>query len=535
MNTLPARSVRAAIAGVEAAVLAWLTTALLAMVAYAATAAAPGLGDSTWGTAVGVGAKLWALGLGGHVPVEDGTFTLIPLGVTLLAFWLLRGSLARAALTTLPQVAVAGGAFVVAVALLGLVSGVTPGLHLLGALAVAALAGWATLGSERVLPAEARTRLASVPGDAWEGARAGRALVLGLALLGAVLVLAAVAVEFPRIAEINGAVSQDIVSTIVMALVQVLYLPNLALWAASWAGGPGFMIGTGTSFAPTGVHTEPLPAIPVLGALPAPGVEPGLFVIAAPIVVGVLVAFWMQRRRPEPAGWAGVGWRVLGAFASAYLILLVALWLASGGIGPGRMADLGIANPLLVALVLAAELAGGYALMLAALRLIGTRGERPARASRRSATTTATASSGAATPASADESSHHDVHSTSATPATAATAAETFDELDTAAAFESADDAELPEDLSAEAMEYEESADGDWSHSDAANDAAQEWEIGADGADDWADAATAPTALTALTAVTAPTAYTAEVPADWDEDVVEEAVADEEEAANEES
>ena len=133
---LPRNWLRAVAAGAEAAVLTWLLAVLGALVTYVATAAAPGLGDATWASTAAVGTGWWTLALGGRIPVEEGTVSLAPLGITLLAAVLLRGAARRMAVDTLAGAAIAAGSFAVAVAALGRGAGRGSGTHVAGALAV---------------------------------------------------------------------------------------------------------------------------------------------------------------------------------------------------------------------------------------------------------------------------------------------------------------------------------------------------------------------------------------------------------------
>jgi hypothetical protein len=76
-----------------------------------------------------------------------------------------------------------------------------------------------------------------------------------------------------------------------------LIVPNLIIWSAAFALGPGFAVGTATSVAPDGVTLGLVPAIPVLGALPAdvPGALTWL-VVAGPVLAGVLAGLLVHRR-----------------------------------------------------------------------------------------------------------------------------------------------------------------------------------------------------------------------------------------------
>ena len=64
------------------------------------------------------------------------------------------------------------------------------------------------------------------------------------------------------------------VGAALLLLAQLAYVPNAVVWAISFTLGPGFAFGTGTVIAPTGSALGPLPAFPMLAALP-PGVHPG--------------------------------------------------------------------------------------------------------------------------------------------------------------------------------------------------------------------------------------------------------------------
>lgn len=537
---LPERSLRAAFAGVEAAVLTWLTTALLAMVAYAATAAAPGMAETNWATAVGAGSQFWALGLGGTMLVEETAVSLAPLGVPLLAILLLNGSIRRGHLRTIPQVAFAAGTFVVAVALLGYASGVAPGRHLLGALLIGAVAGTTGIwGRTRELPDAARTWLDALPRDVGEGFRSGRILLLWLAVAGSLMVGAAVFLGWDLVAEISESLRASAVSGVAFGLVQAAYLPNLAAWALAWVAGPGFMVGTGTSFAPAEVLTEPLPAIPVLGALPAPGFEPGYIVVLLPIVIGAVWALWRSRRAEDPKTWQGVGYRVLAAFATVFLGALVWFALAGGALGPGRMAEVGVISPALAALALSAQVSLGYAIALVTFHLLATYSARreAARSAPRSSADGATPAPSAGSPSPAYSDQGLPMFGGRPDPGAAEAGAEGDPE------WEESADGEWDQDPEGEWEEYPDGEREGRAYAAVAPTAATapiaatahtalsaasahtaQTALSAATAHTALSAATAQTALsaatahTALTALTAPTAITAEVPEGWDEE-----------------
>jgi hypothetical protein len=54
----------------------------------------------------------------------------------------------------------------------------------------------------------------------------------------------------------------------VLSLGQLVYLPTLIVWGASFAAGPGFAVGAGTAVSPAGTTLGVLPGIPSLGLIP---------------------------------------------------------------------------------------------------------------------------------------------------------------------------------------------------------------------------------------------------------------------------
>ncbi len=161
-----------------------------------------------------------------------------------------------------------------------------------------------------------------------------------------------------QVDELWGALGTDPVGAVLLLLLCVALLPNAALWAATYAVGPGFAVGAGTSVAPTGVVIGAVPAVPLLGALPGAGVAPGvsLFALLLPVLAGVTTGVLVARQHSvsgDPAKLAGLA-GAAGAMAGIVLGVL-ATW-SSGSLGGGRMVDLGPSGAP-VGLVAALEMA----------------------------------------------------------------------------------------------------------------------------------------------------------------------------------
>jgi hypothetical protein len=154
-----------------------------------------------------------------------------------------------------------------------------------------------------------------------------------------------------------------------LTLGQLSFMPNLVIWVASWLIGPGFAIGVGSAVSPLGTTLGPLPAIPVLGALPTADLAFGFAGLLVPVVAGFLVGALVYPRLAREldvdnsALWilgAGVG---SGVVAGALFGLLA--WFSGGAAGPGRLEQVG-PDPLSVAAFAALEVAIATTLGLAA-------------------------------------------------------------------------------------------------------------------------------------------------------------------------
>jgi hypothetical protein len=235
----------------------------------------------------------------------------------LLAGALAAGSRSALAAPSIPQAFVAGFA----------VAAVAAGFG-----ATRALAPWAQLGA--LLSARTRSVLAGA---------AGSLAVLGAA--GALLTATALASHVREFGAVNGLLAPGVVGAGLLLLAELAYLPNAVLWAIAYMLGPGFAVGTGTIVAPTGSAVGPLPAFPLLAALPQSphGSGPAwlaILVLAGPYLAGALGGLVVVRIAPTPVLEAApVRGFCCGALTGAVLGVLAAF--AGGPLGDGRMAAVG--------------------------------------------------------------------------------------------------------------------------------------------------------------------------------------------------
>lgn len=196
--------------------------------------------------------------------------------------------------------------------------------------------------------------------------RTGFASVAGLLTISAVVTAAAIGFRYADIITLYESLHTEVLGGFALTLGQLALLPNLVVWTASWLVGPGFAIGTGSSVSPLGTDLGPVPAMPVLGALPTGDLAWGFAGLVAPVAVAFLVAavFAPTLRR---AGVAGI-WLVIAGVGSGVVsgaVLGVLAWVSGGSAGPGRLAEVG-PNPWVIGVVAALEFTVGAAAGLAA-------------------------------------------------------------------------------------------------------------------------------------------------------------------------
>ena len=87
---------------------------------------------------------------------------------------------------------------------------------------------------------------------------------------------------------------------VALLALQLAFAPNLIIWAASYALGAGFSLGSGALVAPAGTELGLLPAIPVFGALPevGPAGTGQLWWLAGGVLAGVVAAVVVVLGRP---------------------------------------------------------------------------------------------------------------------------------------------------------------------------------------------------------------------------------------------
>ncbi|MET4058905.1 hypothetical protein ABIB35_000434 [Arthrobacter sp. UYP6] len=206
----------------------------------------------------------------------------------------------------------------------------------------------------------------------WAVIRAGAVGIVAALGFSALLVTVALAMSWAEIVTVYQHLDAGIIGGVVLTVVELGLMPNFVGWALGWTSGAGFSLGTGSLISPLETTVGPLPAVPVLAALPAGGAEYAVAVLILPVIAGFLAGWWFLREGENHfdewlslkirARWftATVSTLLLGAFVGLVsgILAAAAVLISGGSAGIGRFVDIG-ADPLWTGLWIAAEVAVG--------------------------------------------------------------------------------------------------------------------------------------------------------------------------------
>jgi hypothetical protein len=314
-------------------------------------------------TVLRTGFAAWLLAHAVPLKTDLGPIGLTPLAITALAAWRVaragvhaaRAASARRSNSVLPAlkagaaVAAAYGIYGTALALFvsteglgvqALRAGLT--LTLFGLAAGLAGALWEGGWPARWGPL--------VPPPVRDAARTGGVAALLVIAAGAAATGLALALRAGVATDMLSEYRTGVVGQAGLALVCLVYAPNLAVWGASYLVGPGFTLGVGTTVSAGAVSLGPVPALPVLAAVPAHPLNAWSgAVLAVPLVAGMIAGWLLARRQRRAADGPSVGsWaRLLVPAALAGPVAGALLGLAAlasrGSVGSGRLTDMGAA------------------------------------------------------------------------------------------------------------------------------------------------------------------------------------------------
>lgn len=302
--------------------------------------------------ALRIGTDAWLMGHGSHLVAGGLPVGIVPLALTVLAALLCFrfGRWAGASVGAVDNraVALAVGAGAAGYGAVVVVAGLLarhPDAQLdLPRAVVGGVLLWAVAGGPGLAAGTGRWTVwrDGVPG--WlrsivAGGLTGAVLVV---LAGAVLVVVSLLLSLGDAATVVSSLHLGLGDALMYLVVTLAVAPNAALLGAAYLVGPGFAVGTGTVVSTTAVTLGPMPAFPLLAALPADGTPAGWLagLMAVPPLAAAVAAGWAQRRYAVTA-WDSAALRGFAVGAGSAVMLWLLVSVAGGALGTGRMADIG--------------------------------------------------------------------------------------------------------------------------------------------------------------------------------------------------
>jgi hypothetical protein len=154
-------------------------------------------------------------------------------------------------------------------------------------------------------------------------------------LLGVSFILISVLIfaNFSQVKNISTSLQPGIFGGVLLLFLNILYLPNAAIAAASYFSGTGLAVGAGTLISPYWYQLGQIPALPLLGILPVGPVPLALLGILFFVGLGALLGYFTSNFD-------------IRAIAQSYFFTVVALvllgYLASGSLITAEMGAMGV-------------------------------------------------------------------------------------------------------------------------------------------------------------------------------------------------
>ncbi|WP_147383485.1 cell division protein PerM [Nesterenkonia natronophila] len=189
----------------------------------------------------------------------------------------------------------------------------------------------------------------------WAVLRGGTAAALTTVGLSALLLAGWVGWRWMDVANTYQELDAGISGAIGLTLLHLGLAPNLVLWALAYSTGAGFNFGSGSPVGPLETELGPVPAVPVLAALPDQVYEYSMATLILPVLAGVVAGWWLMREgenhfddwcqlklKLRPVSLT-VSTLALGALTGvvAGALLIGPLWLSHISLGMGQLNDVG--------------------------------------------------------------------------------------------------------------------------------------------------------------------------------------------------
>ena len=156
------------------------------------------------------------------------------------------------------------------------------------------------------------------------------ALLLGFGFL---IYTIAFFTNFGQATLITQVLAPGIFGSLLLLILNLLYLPNVAIAALSYVSGAGFAVGAGTHLSPFTQDIGQIPALPLLAGLPVNSNKWLLLLSIVIIVIGELLGFWTVSLK-ERTSWQ--------SFFIVIVMLSLLAYFASGSLITQAMGAVGV-------------------------------------------------------------------------------------------------------------------------------------------------------------------------------------------------
>ncbi len=183
--------------------------------------------------------------------------------------------------------------------------------------------------------------------------RAGTAVVAAMTAVSAIMISILLTLNWIEIVKLYQSLQLTFLGTLTVSSGQLALMPNLIAFVNSWLTGVGFSVGQGSLVSPLVTELGPLPAIPMLAALPVSSNSFGVVFILVPLLAAFLATLLVKSHTAELRfNYASTTSAAISLGLAIGSVAAVEMWIladfASGSIGPGRMTLIGT-NPWIVA------------------------------------------------------------------------------------------------------------------------------------------------------------------------------------------
>ncbi len=304
----------------------------------------------TWIESLRIAGLIWVLANGAPIALQAVSYSLVPLGLTLVPLLLLgyaggwaarrsrAASVRQVSLVVLPAaLAYAAAVGVVAATTAEPASRISVLPAVVAALLLSLVAlGWGAVRSSGLLPTLGLPRWLTT------SVRAGLVAASMVIGLGAVAATTSLILHIDDAITMAQSLGAGIGGGLALLVLGAAYVPVMAVWGSAYVMGAGVVIGPAVTVSPFLAVTAPtdLPPFPLLAALPQETTPLAWLLPLTGIVAGVVAGLLIARRARDEARLVRLA-MAGGAAVAAGAVLALGAFLASGSLGDGRLAQVG--------------------------------------------------------------------------------------------------------------------------------------------------------------------------------------------------